>query len=296
VAMAEGKNTLQKERYRVESLSSDSPELTSELLNEISDFFRYTFNNSFPEYVVCTDCDVQFSAMEVLGTEKYIPLHKLDDENNVPCCPKCDEKMEFFHDMKTVSQKIEENLKKNAYISLLRNNKNEKLEGLAFARFDTFENTFQKEWANEYIYMGKQENYFDRDMDSFCKKINKVFQEKQLDEIRPQSEVFCWNCTAINPEAQGLGNLLKMLRKLFVQLSEEEQIGHFVLETRTDSTAHKLLKMAGAIDIPEIFSEESGQIFMSGELKEVSQNLQLSLGKFIGLLKKQKICNNKNIH
>jgi len=285
VALAKGIENGEQDQYRVETITSNSPELTPELLQDISDFFRYTFNNAFPEYAVCTDCDVSLSAPEVFDTQgKYVPLEKLDNNQNLPCCPDCNKQMKFFHDAEQVFQKIQENFKQKAHISLLRENTDGKLAGITFAYFDTFKNAFKKEWSNEYLYMKEQDDIFDREKNSFLDKINAMFWQQEMEELFLESEVFCWNCTAINPEAKGLRNVSSLVKELFSSVEEENKEKHFILETRTDSAAYKLLKILGAINVPDIFPSGNGQAFMIGRLEEI-----------IDLKKKQKIPN-KNIH
>lgn len=278
------KEDLNFDRYSIETLSSSSPDLTPDLTEEMADFFRYTFNNAFPEYLVCTKCNFQLAASEVFGIEgKYVPLEQLDSQENKACCPGCNQKMELFHDKNTVFQKIQENLKNNAVITLLRDNqKNKELAGMTFGYFDTFDGAFKKEWSNKYVYMEKKDDLFAREKEGFLKKINETLATQNIGEISLDSNVFCWNCTTIRPEAQGLDNLLKMTNEFFMNLPQDKIYGFFVFETQLNSTAHKLLKIGGAIDIPNVFDNDY-QVFMSGELQKIAHSFSLSKRDFLGL-------------
>ncbi len=283
---------VKKYTHTVKTLTSGSPELTPGIVQEISEFFRYTFNNAFPEYLICTSCDIQCSAPTVFGTGKeYVDLKTMDDMADCFYCPGCYEKMELFHDSGMVQQKIQKNLSENACVSLLKNDKNDLLAGMTFAYFDTFEQVFQREWSNEKIYMQNQDIRFNRDMNWFLEKINKTLREQQKEEIHKNTEVCCWNCASIHPKSQGLNNMLQLFQGLFdvmYQQQKEDLKNKFVvLETRMNSTGHKIMKIAGAIDVKNVFGDKE-QVFMVGSLTNMIQRLNLSFTEIVNIHRQQK--------
>ena len=145
-------------RDKMKNIANDSietkskPELKSEVLNsaeltdgkikEISDFFRFIFNNDWPEFVVCPPCDsklpegMRLSAFDVYGTDqKHVPLEILDNYPKIPCCPNCNEDMKIFHDPEKTFQNIKGKLSNDAYVSLLRSEENNNIAGFAFGTY-----------------------------------------------------------------------------------------------------------------------------------------------------------------
>lgn len=261
ISTAEGRDGLKQNQYKVETITSDSPELTPELLEEISDFFRYTFNNAFPEYAVCTDCDVSISAPEVFGTEgRYVSLDQLDNEGNLPCCPECDKQMKFFHDAGQVLKKLEQKFQKDGRITLLKVAETNEIEGMTFGYYDSLEGVVEKEWGHPYNYMKKEYQKKEQkfDAEGATKKILET--NKALEE---QTEICCWNCIMLNPEAQGNMNILV---QDFLDSLTKTDIA-VVAQVIAGSISHSLLKRRGYNEVEGIFPKE--YLLMMGNLELV---------------------------
>ena len=144
-----------KKSFKSEVLTP--PEITEEKITEVADFFRLIFNNDWPEWVVCPPCDstlpngMRLSAMEVYKTDgQAVPLETMDTQPKIPDCPCCNEKMKIFHDSEKTIQRMSERLKGDGYVSLLKDIKTGKAEGLVYGYGSTLQHQFESEFQNPY--------------------------------------------------------------------------------------------------------------------------------------------------
>ncbi len=264
MALAKGIENGEQDQYRVEMIVSNSPELTPELLQEISDFFRYTFNNAFPEYVVCTDCDVSIFASEVFETQgKYVPLDQLDNNENLPSCPDCNKQMNFFHDGDMTLRKLEQKFQQEGRIVLILSEETNEIKGMTFGYYDSLENVIEKEWGHPYNYMKEEDQKKEQkfDVGKALEKINTT--EREIDA---QTEVCCWNCIMLNPEV--LGNVNLLVRKFLDPLPKTDL--PVVAQVISGSIIHSLLRRRGYREVEDVFPKEYR--FMIGELDRVKRH------------------------
>lgn len=256
-------------------------------IDEVSDYFRYIFNNDWPEFVVCPPCDrtqpggMKLSAGAVYGTDKHVPLEVLDQSPKIPDCPHCAAPMQVFHDPQKTREKMEKKLRPDGYVSFLREQESDKIYGFAYGYGTTLKNGFDLEWGNPHGYMKNPNPEYNRDFDFFLERLNATITDT---EFRPDTEIFLWNCIALSKEARGGSNFLTVMRGLFNALPPEKRDQRIVAEVIKNTTAHGLFKTVGAIDIPDYLEgEEVSIVFKVGE---TTDRFNLSPKEFYKLRKK----------
>ena len=153
---------------------------------EISDFFRHTFNNDWPEFVVCTDCDstlpqgMKISAKDVFGEENSISLERMDSLTQLPDCPNCAQAMEIFHDSGRTLELTKGRLSTDGYLSLLRDADSDQVEGICYGYRCLLAEQFKSEWANKYNYMARRNPKHDRSLDDLITCLNEAIPDAGL--------------------------------------------------------------------------------------------------------------------
>jgi len=245
--------TLEKKQEIISEVLT-SAELTDEKLDEISDFFRLIFNNDWPEFLVCTDCDsslpqgMRLSAKEVFKTEEHVSLEQMDSFKDFPDCPNCNKPTKLFHDPKKTRENIEARLKDDGYVSLLRSGDEGKIAGFVFGYGATLEEEYNHEWSNAYHYMAEENPEYNRSLDDLIKLLDEHVPDRKLDR---ESEVFAWNCVAIGPDARGMRHFVTVMKAFFNSLPPKERDKTVVGEVLKKSAAHSIFHTLGGIDVPD---------------------------------------------
>ncbi len=263
VVVASAENVDVENGCRFEVL--DFSELTEERITDIAEFFRYTFNNAFPEYAGCTDCETSVSAPEVFGTgRQYVPLEKLDDECNLPDCEDCGEEMKLFHDKEMTREKLAEKFQQEGKIVLVTEEGDEEIKGMTFGYYDSLAGVIDKEWGHPYNYMKKehQDEHLNFDVDGAIEKI-----VESGEEVDGESEVFTWNCIMLDRTVRK--NFTKLTETFLLAVADKmhEEENPLIAQTLKNSPISAWIKRLGAKEIDEIFSNEYAFIF--GGLREV---------------------------
>ena len=272
------------DNYCFQNITSASLELTEQLLQEITDFYRYVFNNSFPEYAVCVECDKQMSAREAFHSQAYISLDQIDDVSNLPNCPFCKEQMSFFIDAEKTRENLKEKFKKNAFITLLKEKNTEKIMGVAFGYFDTFKNVVQKEWGNPYNYMKREKQPLSKDvsMKDFIREsslaINRVGIDEKIDE---EERIFAWNCAALDDSLFGKGYLSHLMKQFFASIPNKDRFNSnikTIFHVLKDEKMKEIVCHAGCSVVENI--SDTRYTYVVGQLSEVAHNFSLSQEDF----------------
>ena len=295
---------IQEEKYRIESLTS--AELADEKIQEISDFYRYIFANSFGQYLFYPSIGKPISPQEVFGLKnnQYASLEQLDSFSleDFPIHPQTGEQAIFWIDPEITFQNLKHKLGKDAQVSLLKENQTDKICGFIFAHKCTVKEEFQsEEWENPFYYSKlKDKNYY-RDFDDYLKKLNealflnkdkfKFILGKEV-KLHPDSEIYAWNTIATDPSAQKSGKVLEMSKEFFKLVISEMQKDMIVIgEAQYQSTAHSMFKTAGHINILNILKkgklEKNDPIISVGNLFETAKIFSLSMREFVKLKKRQ---------
>lgn len=255
-----------------------SAELTPQRVQEISDFFRLIFNNDWPEYAICTDCDskspggMRKSAKEVFGREDHVPLTEMDANSQMPCCPGCSQKMQTFHDPERTRANLAEKLRSDATVSLLRSADQDKIAGFVFGYGTSLEREFGLEWANAYEYMAQQDPRHNRSLDQLVQLLGQHVPDRKL---TPESQVYAWNCVAIGPEARGQKNFATMMGAFFNSLPPEKRDLSVVGEVLRGSAAHSIFHRLGGIDVPGYL--EGDDTIIVGHVGTITDRINLMM-------------------
>lgn len=238
--------------HRIDFLRSE--DMTPEMIDSVADYFRYIFITDFPEYALCQPCDVRMGAREALKLSDgvHLSLEEADSIACMPSCKSCGNEMELFHDPGKTRAKIHEKLDKNAYVTLIRPEGSNVIEGFNFSYEATLREAFQKEWQYRFAYAKKQDPRFTRDEERFLKTAVESVKESMkgedgiLPEITPDSKAMCWNCTVIGPNARNAGLLPPMLAHFFGSLPQDKVKSMVAMgETIAGTKYNKILSAAG---------------------------------------------------
>lgn len=246
----------------------NSSEISPDLMREVSDTFRYTFNNSFPEYVLCRDCQTQMSAIDLYKVPdgSYVPLSQLDAPGVMPECGGCNKPMELFHDPVKTQMKLTSRLATGANLALLRNESSHDIDGFSFGYKRSLKEVFNSEWKFLYSYCAEEDRRYMRDYDLFLEKTLPLLSNNCGREIRPDDDVYCWNCVAIGKNTQGKKLLPKLLGCFSNDISGEMvETLPVIGETMDGSRFYKILSRAGLTRIDDVLG--NGLVLMAGPLK-----------------------------
>ncbi len=263
-----------KENFTIDVLGPN--EMTPEQIREISDFFRFMFNNAWGEFVVCTQCDpvqeggMQRSAMDVFGTgEDYVSVEQMDGLTSLPDCPCCTKPMELFHDPEATFQKMQGKLASDGYASILREKAaSDRISGFTFGYGSTVEGVFEGEWKNRYNYLKEPPPEHDRQLQALIDRLNDAAPDTPFSADTP---VFGWNCIATAPWVRSVGSLHGIMTSFFDSIPDHHMGQHVIGESQIGSTANRMFKRGGVTDVPGFL--EGKNIVGVTNLRTFSQKL-----------------------
>jgi hypothetical protein len=269
---------LPSEKYFVESLSS--AEITPQLVAELSDFYRFTFNNENEHYLIYPSTGEFISPKEIFGQDN-VPTTVMDAFSDYPKHPQTGEQSVVFHDPQVTYEKLLKLLSKNAYLVVLRDAQTLKVSGMTFEYKASLEEIFRNEWQDPLTYSPLANTADGRSFEDFLKHMQLGFSVQGISqEVSPQMEFYCWNCTVTAPDARGLDNVLVIISRLHLQVLQKENSKNIfaIFETQQGKMANKGLKNTGAFEIPNVFNDNT--VLMVARLQEIFDNYSLSPNDF----------------
>ncbi len=267
-------------RFQFESLSNT--DVTPQTIRDLSDMFRFTFNNSFPEYAICQGCDQRQPAWSVFGLPEgtEVPLVVLDQLTQLPCCPGCAEPMELFHDPQATETKLAKKFQNPGLISLIRDHETQQIEAFTFGYEASLREIFEQEWRDPYAYSRVPKPTLQRDENKFFAAMEPLLQGFP-EEASLDMKAFCWNCCVVSPRMRSTGVLLQLIPNFFSSLSLE-QVGRLpvVGETITDvkSKPYRILLRGGFQPVAGFLPE--GYVLLGSALKQVAERFSLPPEEF----------------
>lgn len=246
-------------------------ELSTELLEEIADDFRYMFNNAWPDYAVCIDCDqnnsqgMRISALEAYpGSEQdengYIPLSVMDEFPRTPVCPCCNQPMQILNDRQKMRTNITTKLSSGGYVSLFRYTDNDRLAGFAFGYFG-LKKGFEYEWHNPYLYMATDQPDYERNFDQFKTKLG-----DGLGINLPDDSFFVLNSVALDRRLRGgKGVFLSLFINLLNRIPNKGDV-KIISEVMREGGAMNLFRKGGGVAIEGCLGQ--GHTILVTDLRE----------------------------
>jgi len=219
--------------HRIDFLTSR--EMTPEFSDRIADYFRFIFNSDFPEFLGCQNCGWHQSAREIFsfGTDVNLPLSDSDKMTDFPSCPDCSGQTEFFHDPAKTKEKIREKFSSPAWMTLIRPQELDEIQGFNFGYEAPLRDVFSREWDHPFGYMANPvpDKYCDEAafMDKICPAVERMQLHNNVEaEVTPDTKVLCWNCTAVGPGARDNHYLLIYLLHHFFNSMPPEVVNNMV--------------------------------------------------------------------
>ncbi|MBU0667654.1 hypothetical protein KJ951_03740 [Patescibacteria group bacterium] len=248
---------------RVESLKS--PEIKDETIDEISAFYRETFNNEFPQFLACIPCRRQLPAWEVLGRaqKEIISLSEMNALERMPECEQCGGEMELYHDPQMTGKKLREKFRRDADLVMVRSSADDSIQALTFGYKRSLPEVFANEWEYEYAYTKDPAKGPKRNYGNFLARAA-VAASLEYERLYgrpfkpdPERNVYCWNCVVVGPEMRKQGNLRGLLKTFFASIPPEARRDMPVLgEVMTGSDMHKFLRNLGGVEIPGVLGDD----------------------------------------
>lgn len=248
-----------------ENLTSE--EITSNHIQELADAIRLIFSNAWEEYAFCPCCDpdkeIRLSAEDVHGHDN-VPLDVLNDTSYLPECSDCGTQMELFMSPEGTFKCLESKLKKDGYLSLLRD-LHGKIQGLNYGYKESLENVFRKEWGKKYSYvdegkMGGHTRSFRNFHTLISAAIIANFNDEDLPEgslVSADMDTICLNCIAFTKNARNVGNFGRLVKNMFELLPRKYHSCISVGEVPLGTKAAALYKRAGAVFVAGVLTEET---------------------------------------
>lgn len=267
---------LEKYKDWVEFENLTANEITPKHIQELTDLIRRVFSNDWAEYAYCPKCDPEvphgkkLSVRNVfdVGESTYVPLVQLNDQSKLPKCDDCGTQMQLFMDPEASFKTLESKLKKDAWLSLMRNVEGE-VVGATYSYMRPLYEVFKKEWENYYSYADPQTSPDKkRDWKNFYEKISAAMKENQeknpdapQQEISEDMDTICSNLIVVSREYRNKGHFFNLSTQTFMIDGALDHMHKFGLcESVRNTKAHKLFLRGGSVEVPGILQDESVEL------------------------------------
>jgi GNAT superfamily N-acetyltransferase len=215
------------ENFEIQHLRSGLPELDEKLIRTFSEAFQMVFaNHPYDQFLFYPSEGKAISAQEVFQTSEAVGLDQIRDFdlNTYPSHPTTGEKAFYWMERARTFEMFRGKLKKNAFISLLRNSENDAFAGAILGYECSLEEAFEhEEWQDDKLYstIRMPEKY--RDKGDYLRKIQEEASScfPEPESISLQTRVFCFNCIFLMPEHQGRGIGYHLIKTFLDQLPQE---------------------------------------------------------------------------
>ncbi len=245
------------------------------VVENLSRCFREVFSNAFGQYLFYLSNGLPIAPSVIFG-DRYVSIEELDAlDLDSPGIPVDGEKPQFWHHPKLTQDIIAEKLRLGGNVSAIFDGLS--MRGFCFGYKSTFVSAFREfeEWENTHLYSG-----FDLGTNRDFESALNVIREAGY-SINAETEVYILNAIGLAPNFRSNGNLGRLFRKFFSNLSPDMDDLIVVLETKFLSKAYNIFQRAGAKVVNGVlnYSEqiESGDIVMMiGNLGEFRRVFSLS--------------------
>ncbi len=249
------------ETYR----SEDMAEILDEVAKEVTDFYRFIFNNQghYLVYPLAGEC---LSPQEVFCRPKneYVSLQEMDslDPSSYRRHPITGELPIFWHDPEQTFFNMRKKLEKDADLTMVKSLTGE-IMGMIFGKVSTlYEHFCSEEWRDPLRNSRYRDPKTYRDFGIFLERLNAILLKyPEFDDLMPQegldgnSTIYTWNTFATHPNSQAKGSTSKMMHAFFENLAEDRDSLIDVAEVRRGSKADTIFVGAGFRQIHGILSE-----------------------------------------
>ncbi|HMR01161.1 MAG TPA: hypothetical protein PKA32_02110 [Candidatus Gracilibacteria bacterium] len=264
--------------YSAETLTAK--EITPEIVQKVTDLFRYTFNNDFGEFVVHQLSQEVRGARDVFGCEKgeSVDLERMDSMAEMPKSED-GQPMELFHHPEMTYKKLMEKFMKG-YLMLITHDETGEIGAFTFGYVDSLQGVFDKEWKYRFAYTENPSTEAMRDEDLFFNNALPALSHHLTEQtgepvtLTPESEVFCWNCGVVRDDLRRTG-IVPFGMKAFFEALPKEKIAKLgvIGETQKGTKPHRLLQMGGFQTIENVLSED--YVLLVAALEKLAGNFSL---------------------
>ena len=217
-------------------------EITSNIIREVSNFYRFMFNNEHEHYLASPLSGKIIGPKEVFSDlgNSYADLTRMDSLD-LDCYTDLitGEIPVFYHCPTRTESIISQMLKSDGCVAILRGD-DLKICGAAFGYTDTVENVFRNEYARRYQFSKADGQLFENDSSIFFDRIEQVTGLSESDGC------FSLACVGTIPgSGRGINNYLSLLKGVFSLIPESKRDDLLVIgESRNDSVGRMLYSTA----------------------------------------------------
>lgn len=270
--------TIDKQALELQHLTSESPELTDDVIQQFANTFRFIFcNPPYGQYLFYPSEGRPISPQEVFQTdEPYVKLDRLDgfDLNSFPRHPETDEQALFWQDPHITLERFQKKLRNNAQLTLLKQAESGSILGACLGYRASVKEVFEsEEWQNPFHYSSHEDKAQFRDFNTFVSSIQAALSVHYPEiQLAADTIIFCQNCLFILPELQHSGVIFQMVHHFLANLPEHVLQLPAISEALNRSSIFHLLTRLGAISVPDAL-DHSNNCIMVVPLKHCHETL-----------------------
>lgn len=267
----------------------NSSQVTPELIEKISNFYREIFANN-GHYLVYPSTLKSVSPQSFFQrpAEQHIPLALMDSlkQDEFPKHPVTGEYAIYWHHPQKTIRIMKEKLESNAHIVLLLDDQR-KINGLVFGNVCSLHTHWSsQEWENPIYYSQYIRSEHHRDFNTFLQLLNqKTLRDPEQFARRlrngifeAQTSIYTWNTFALSPEARGKRYGLKMLETFIRSIPQHyKETLINIGEAKYNSRAHGMFKQLGALDLAGYIGpktlKKGDSVLLAFPLKSMEESL-----------------------
>ena len=260
----------------------NGPDLGGDLLQEVSDAYRFVFNNVNGHWLVFPSTQEFVAPSEIFGRRQgaFYGLPELDSfpRSRYPRHHRTGEQAILWHDPYTTFEVLGRKLKApGAYVAITRDQESGRLDGMTFGYQANLHTVFEGEWQNPFMYTQLRDPQYYLDEHVFLKVLRE--NSGMLNRCEPESEVFCWNAAFTMPWSRGLSVLLPMVQHFFQMVPEESKTLINIQELTEGSAAYQILTGLGVHHIRGFLPK--GTVISVAQVKSLAEGFSVMPRAFI---------------
>ncbi len=257
----------------------DSREISEPLVREVSDYYRYIFNNN-GHYLVYPETFEFISPREWFGAPEgeRVSLRAMDsmEEQDYPRHPRTGERAILWHHPRRTEAAMREKFERDATLIRLRGERDRQIVGFSFGYRRDASAIFEQEgWRSPYYYADPALPHGRKSLELFLTRVNATLRENPdvfgeylalRGPLHERSMTYAWNCTG--KSVRGRDALYSLMRAFFTGVPRAFHDDLVFGDARVGARGYHLFGDAGFVDVPGVLQP--------GALKEGDSILQVS--------------------
>jgi len=220
-------------------------------IKDFSNAFRETFANPpYGQYLLNLDNKQPISVQDFFETKSLVPIEQLDSLELQLASKKIGHAVCFWHDPVETTRLFRKKVKDHlSFLVLSRLKETGKVVGASFAYVSELGQAFRchEEWANAYLYSGRNDIREERDLKLLLRCLEKIKLDK-IQILKANTKVLIWNCTFTHSDHRSLEHLHTLLQKIVTHFDTSTSARPTFNETINGSTIDGVLSVIDFVD------------------------------------------------